>query len=124
MKPQPLATVALALALAAPVALPVGTAQAGSGAKFSIASYRLTMTAERPDTVSLEMRGRVSTYGREKTDFRWTVPDAHKWLPILNTCTNGSLMGEVNIGDQAAVSDRMVEGEGPILELSCRVILK
>ena len=108
--------------LAPLVLLPSSDAFSAGFAKFSIESYKVMMTADKPELIGLELRGRVSMYGGDKMDFRWVVPDANMWLPILNNCTSGRLSGEVDLGRNTG--GREIEGEGPLASLQCRVILK
>lgn len=106
---------------------------ATSGLKFWAAEYRVFYTPGAVDAegvlgpakARLVIKGRASAYGGDKVDFKWTEPDAIRWLPILQVCGGGQgkLSGYISSQtDQTA--DRGIEGSGPIEELDCRVILK
>ena len=104
--------------------------------KFFAAEYRVTY-APGPSTtdeegnrvegkvkVELDIRGRASAYGGDKVDFKWTEPDAERWLPVLQVCGGGQGKLQGEISSQVDQNDRGIEGSGPIDELNCRIILK
>ena len=106
---------------------------ASRGLKFWAAEYRVYyMPGEvdadgvlGPAKARLVIKGRASAYGGDKVDFKWTEPDAVRWLPILQVCGGGQGKLSGHISSQTdQTDDRGIEGSGPIDELDCRIILK
>jgi len=117
----------LCLTTAAIVSTPSKAEASNWLVKFFVTEYRLKMVmpeekgaAQLP--MSLELRGKGSVHGGDKVEFKWSVPDSRPYLPLLSACGPGRLNGAVAIGGQA--QDRLIEGTGPLAELSCRMILK
>jgi len=95
--------------------------------KFFVTEYRLKMVVpedprEPVPAMTLELRGKGSVHGGDKVEFRWVVPDATPYLPLLNACGPARLNGAVALGGSS--EDRLIEGTGPLSELTCRMILK
>jgi hypothetical protein len=115
---------ALALGLAL-FAAPTSADAAGSAlVKFFVTEFRLKSTPEMGAKIELELRGRASIYGSDKVEFKWKVPDAAPYLEVLKACNNGSINGAAAVDSDSGDSGSVIEGSGPLAELSCRVILK
>ena len=105
-------------------------AEAGvASVKFFVTEYRLKVNpaasgkASSHPLVVMEIRGRASIHGSDKIEFRWEVPDAGPYLELLAACGTGRLNGFAALTDQGGTS-KLIEGSGPLIELSCRMILK
>ncbi len=119
-----LSALGLALSLTL-IASPTTSSAAGSAlVKFFVTDFRLKSTPEMAGKLELELRGRASLYGSDKVEFKWKVPDATPYLEILKACNNGSINGAVAVDSDSDDSGSVIEGSGPLAELSCRVILK
>jgi hypothetical protein len=106
--------VVLAVTLSGPPA-----AQAGDGvAKFKASQWRLTLNGEEAEfPISLSIKGKASAYGNEYLPFRWKVPDARPYLPILQACGTGQLQGQARLTHDR--DDKPIDGQGPLKEISC-----
>ena len=95
----------------------------GGTAKFAVQDYRITMDGEETGgALPMVIRGKAAAHGNEYLPFRWRVPDGRPYLPILQTCAAGGLNGQVRLAEDR--DDRPIDGEGPLLEISCQVDMK
>jgi hypothetical protein len=102
--------------------------------KFWVSEFRVTqeMPTDVPEgevvlpSITLELTGRASAYGGEKVEFQYKVSNAQMWLHVLHACAGGGarLSGVVAGAGRIDEDSKMISGEGPLAELTCRQILK
>jgi len=121
-----LAVIVLASLTLATLLLPAPAEAGRLQVKFFVTEYRLKLGDPHDGTealpMTLEFRGKASLHGGDKVDFRWMVEDATPYLPLLSSCGTGRLHGAAALANEG--TDRLIEGRGPLAELSCRMILK
>lgn len=117
-------TLSIAAMLLAFAAVSASRAEAaGNTAKFAVDDYRITLDGDDPTgPLVMNIHGKASAHGNEYLPFQWKVPDARAYLPILQTCANGKLMGQVRLSENR--DDKPIKGEGMLSELSCKMVLK
>jgi hypothetical protein len=124
MRRTVLAALGLPVLLCALLVHPLPAAAGSSTVKFSVTEYKIKVDPESEAPWALEIKGKASAYGNEYIDFKWSVPDVRPYLPLLQACAVGRLTGEVSVDDDKDMDGKAIEGEGPLRELTCRVILK
>lgn len=119
------------VAIASPGPVEAGRA---SEVKFWASEFQLkqTMPTEVPEgeyaipTFELNIKGRASSFGGDKSEFEFEVPDARPWLDILQVCAGSSARLSGTIAPDARISEEgnKITGKGGLAQLSCRQILK
>lgn len=125
----------LVLAVFAMIAV-TSPAEAGraSEVKFWASEFRVsqTMPTEVPEgeyaipSYELLIKGRASSFGGDKSDFEFEVPDARPWLDLLQVCAGSSARLSGTIAPDARISEEgnKITGKGGLAQLTCRQILK
>jgi len=130
-----LSAVLVVLGLAAMLTMPA-PAEAGraNDVKFWASEFRVQQTMPRNieegeiviPTIELSIKGRASSFGGDKADFEFDVPDARMWLDVLQICSGSSARLSGVIAPDARISEdgNKITGKGGLAQLSCRQILK